>query len=563
VNRKVNQNNKYELQNSYLSLTLFHMGVPGLFSYLSKRYNKPFMHRKNTSDSIPESLSIDNLLIDGNALLHPVARGYYFAKQRKTGNVKPKPKTDEECYKLISEAVITIIRRANPKKKVVFGIDGSVPFAKSAEQRKRRFGAVSQSSGTTSFNTSQISVATPWMMRLHKYLLNAVRNWAIEFPNVEMVYESFLVPGECEHRLVDTVREGTTDETYMVHGSDADIISLLLLCKEHTTYILRDRVDERVNECCVIDIQELKTALLTDYLPEVKYKGGDRVMHSVGNDDRLNSLIFVWYLVGMDFLPRCPSLEIFNGGMDLIANTIYQTLKTHGSIVNTVFKRGEVDYEINKKALITWLRIVSTHDKELIHRKAKAKCLVPDSILEKFTTIDYECNVQVDVLEYKNAYNAAKFPSDGELLKASKNYLDGLQWTFMYYTKGVPSWTWCYSYHYSPWADDLATALSDRDYRFPKFTRDKSEPFPEYLQLLFILPPQSFHLLPKELRGIKDELPEMFPESVEKDEEGVEREWEIKSLTPFVDWKLVKELYMKKFPYTIDPKNARVSVKCE
>jgi 5'-3' exonuclease len=553
------------------------MGVPGLFSFLNKRYDTPFNNLANTSSNVPDSITVHNLLIDGNALLHPVARGYYFAKVvqpkvRKTGNnhvitpkITPPLKTDKECFRLISEAVVTIIMRSHPIKKVVFGVDGSVPFAKSAEQRKRRFGAISQSSDLdpNAFNTSQISVATPWMVKLHKFLLNEVRHWAILFPGVEIVYESYLVPGECEHRLVDMIRNGPIDQTYMVHGSDADIISLLLLCWNHYTYILRDRVDGKIDECCVIDIPVLRRKLISDYLPEIRYRGKDKRELIVVDHERLNSIVFIWYLVGMDFLPRCPSLEIFNGGMDFIAQTMYEVMSKFGSFVKNIKTQENPEYVINKQALIIWLKTVGKYDSELINKKAKAKCLVPDSILERHTVLGTDCNPHVNVESYKQDYNSSKFPNTGDLQKACKSYLDGLQWTFLYYTNGVPSWTWHYPYHYSPWVDDLATALASPEYSFPKFTRDKSEPFPEHMQLLFILPPQSFHLLPEPLRCIKDELPEMFPESIETDEEGIQREWEAKSLAPFVDWKIVKEKYFEHFPYTISRDNASLIVTCK
>ena len=552
------------------------MGVPMLYSYLSKKYemrvSKPIIKLENTKSKVPEYIRVDNLFIDLNATLHPVARGYYFAKPRRTGSAKSNEKTDEECFRLISEECISIISRAHPRKKVVLGIDGSVPFAKSAEQRKRRFAGVSQtpespeaSKGSPRFNTSQISVATPWMMKLHKFLLNETRHWATLFPNVEIVYESYLVPGESEHRLVDMVRKAPIEETCMIHGSDADIISLLLLCWRHYTYIFRDRVDGLTDESSIIDIPRLRAYLLSDYLPEMRYRSKDKREIVVSANERINSLVFIWYLVGMDFLPRCPSLEIFNGGMDFIAQTMMDTMCRFGSFITTVpsKKEGEEpELVINKQALIIWFKMVGKNDSTLIHRKAKAKCLTPDSILQKHTTLGSDCEVYVNVSNYKQEYNSSKFPNTGDLQKACKNYLDGLQWTFLYYTKGVPSWTWHYPHHYSPWVDDLATALSDPSYSFPKFTRDKTKPFPEYMQLLFILPPQSFHLLPKELHCIKDELPEMFPESVKTDDEGAEREWEIKSLAPFVDWKLVKEKYIEKFPYTISNHNASISVIC-
>ena len=143
------------------------------------------------------------------------------------------------------------------------------------------------------------------------------------------------MPGESEHRLVDMVRKAPIEETCMIHGSDADIISLLLLCWRHYTYIFRDRVDGLTDESSIIDIPRLRAYLLSDYLPEMRYRSKDKREIVVGANERINSLVFIWYLVGMDFLPRCPSLEIFNGGMDFIAQTMMDTMFRFGSFITT------------------------------------------------------------------------------------------------------------------------------------------------------------------------------------------------------------------------------------
>lgn len=522
------------------------MGVPGLFSYLAKRYPEAIHQLSNCSS--PVNIPIDHFLIDGNALLHPVARGYYFAKvkRRLTKVVQETPpiKTDQECYELIGKTVEELIGRVHPLKSVVFGIDGAVNIAKSAEQRKRRFGSASAKK-EGQFDTCNISVATPWMKKLHTFLEKEVWRWGFNFPGIEITYDSYLVPGECEHRLVEVVRRVPPEESCMVHGSDADIISLLLATHRDNCYILRDRTDEGRTESAIIDITRLRRCLLDDYIPQVR---------RVSDEARLNSMIFVWYCVGMDFLPRCPSLEIFNGGMELIANTMGEIMKKYGAIVSHDAKGKLI---INKIALARWFMLVSTHDSAVLKRKAEGFGFTPDPLLQECTTLTHD-GTFVNVGKYHQLYNENKFSGRGELQKACKEYINGLYWTFLYYTKGVPSWSWFYPYHYSPWAGDIADALISPRHSWPRFKR--GEPVPETLQLLFILPPQSFDLLPKELRGLAKKYPEMFPEEVEIDDRGIEREWEAKHLTPFVDHKLLYEEYMELYPYR-STKTPSVTVK--
>ena len=69
--------------------------------------------------------------------------------------------------------------------------------------------------------------------------------------------------------------------------------------------------------------------------------------------------------------------------------------------------------------------------------------------------------------------------------------LPGLVWVLRYYYDGVASWNWFYPYHYAPLVSDLIQTTSF-DFKF-----DLNAPFTPLAQLLGVLSPLSYKLLPK------------------------------------------------------------------
>lgn len=519
------------------------MGVPLLYSSLAKNYPRCVKKYKNTKASITADYTIDTLLIDGNACLHPVARGYYFSsdtkpKQRLCGSRQLIPstvvKTDEECYQRVLDFIEELYLRVRPSK-FVFAIDGVVNISKSAEQRKRRFLSSSLAPPTSTFDTTNISVGTPWMKKLHEFLVKGFVELGFKYINTNFIYQSYLNEGEGEHRLIDYIRNvNNDDEKCMIHANDADVIPLMLGLHRPNCYILRDRVDDNNDQCSVIDISQLRYELIHNYLPYCP---------NVSDTDKINSIIFIWYLVGNDFLPRCPSLEIYNNGLEDMATSLHKTMIKYGSIVDSSKKSSGFSFEINVPALVFWMKDVATRDIVVLQRKATNQKYVSDKLLLRYTKSD-TTRFFVEEEGYKSAYNKKHFSDN--LDNACKEFVNGLWWTFEYYTHKSPSWTWYYPYHYSPWILDIASFIESPNFVIPSF--ELGEPVPEELQLLYILPPKSFKLLPEPLRHLKDKYPEMFPTTIEIDRDGIENEWEAKVLLPFADFELLKQEYIKCFP---------------
>ena len=128
--------------------------------------------------------------------------------------------------------------------------------------------------------------------------------------------------------------------------------------------------------------------------------------------------------------------------------------------------------------------------------------------------------------------------------KLFNTYLEGLQWILHYYYYGIKSWKWYYPYYYAPMISDLQFIKLNNNVNnlIDIFEKDNSEPFNPYQSLLFILPKQSFNLLPNCYRNIPNIIPEYFPDKVEIDYNGKVASYEALLLLPFLDDKKMLEL---------------------
>ena len=76
------------------------------------------------------------------------------------------------------------------------------------------------------------------------------------------------------------------------------------------------------------------------------------------------------------------------------------------------------------------------------------------------------------------------------------NYLEGLEWTFKYYTEGCPHWRWKYNYHYPPLFADLVNRIPSFETEFINEKVGINRPFNPNTQLAYVIPPWNHNLLP-------------------------------------------------------------------
>ena len=101
-------------------------------------------------------------------------------------------------------------------------------------------------------------------------------------------------------------------------------------------------------------------------------------------------------------------------------------------------------------------------------------------------------NVIIPVL-----FNCNNVKLNNTLKNICTNYIEGLEWTFKYYTIGCYDWSWKYNYAYAPLLSDLSIFIPyfNTEY-FPTISKNVINP---YTQLAYVLPQDSLHLLPENI----------------------------------------------------------------
>ena len=257
-------------------------------------------------------------------------------------------------------------------------------------------------------------------------------------------------------------------------------------------------------------------------------------------------------MVGNDFVPQIPTLEIMEGGIDIMLDVYKNVCSEYGHL--TVKRQGLLRF--NKKVLEVFLGTIAQYEKGTIEEKLnKKESFFPDVLLEKHTTIGSD-GYHVNLEEYRQAYYNEKL--DGANIKTvCHNYLEGLQWVLSYYTSGISSWSWFYEYHYAPYPRELTKYI--KTFRFSVYP--PSRPLLPFQQLLAVLPPQSAPLIPLPLRDLvtteNSPLKTFYPKEFCVDLSGKRKEWEGIVILPFVDFSLLKSAYLSKIDEVPDQVNRR------
>lgn len=481
------------------------MGIPGLFAWLIKKYSKILLLNNISNKN-------DILFIDANCLFHPICN---------------KTKNESEMINNIILYLDNLIKTVNPLLYTYISVDGVPPNAKICQQRKRRFKSVydeinrnnikiKHNKEVNNWSSINITPGTLFMEQLHNSIKEHYKN------NRKIIYSSFYEEGEGEHKIMNHIRKSNNileNKQIIIYGLDADLIVLSLKLMEYkfkNIYLLRDNIHINyldVNKLLLKLNEELNTFSLVDNTENKFFY--------------LNDIIFLTYLLGNDFLPRLPTINIKREGGDII-------LDLYISIYNKYLKKlVNDDYSINEIFLTDIFKSLSKNELEYF------KIPDRDQVRYNFNS-DYEKDIwiyettmdnsidnfilnplKLDEIKYKYySYFFKSYEHQEETINdLCRFYIEGLIWILEYYIKGCRNWLWYYPYDHIPFASDIYVFLLNNKTFINKIKHNESHPIDIQKQLKIVIPPQHKNILKKEDQKIYEllEYVEQYPTNYKLD----------------------------------------------
>jgi 5'-3' exonuclease len=494
------------------------MGIPSYFSYIVKNYPK-IIKRFIPSNN----LQVDNLYLDSNSIIYDA---YY--------KINPETLTESVSQHIINKVILKIEEYINiiqPSKTVIIAFDGVAPVAKLEQQRTRRYKSWYQNEITKNifgnkkpdvWNTASITPGTKFMSELNNsislHFSKSQKNSSGSELNIIVSGSSEC--GEGEHKLYDFIRKNKEkhfSETTIIYGLDADLIMLsinhLSVCPN--LYLFRETphfiqsIDNSLDPDAfyLIDIPTFASSISL-YMNNQEDLSEEN--KKLVNINKLYDYIFMCFMLGNDFMPHFPAINIRTGGTDKLLNAYRATIDFKESILTN---NGT---KINWSLYAKFIKFLANQEDEYIiteykQRNSREKRGAPETTPEekfaKFENIplyDRELEKYINPFKpywrsryYKALFNIHNENANEQIRDICINYLQGLEWTMKYYTTGCPDWRWKYKYNYPPLLSDLIKYIPVFDTEF--VSTKPASPVSELVQLCYVLPRSSLTLLPNNL----------------------------------------------------------------
>jgi len=465
------------------------MGIPSFFIHIVKN------HRNIIQTFVKNKQPVDNLFLDSNSIIYDAVR---------SANSTSVPIIIQK----VIEKIELYISQIAPKGIIMIAFDGVAPVAKLEQQRTRRYkswyqneisNSILEKNTMDAFNTASITPGTLFFKELNAAMVAYFKD-AKKYHAKQIIISTSDECCEGEHKIFAYLRDHQAeqrDKTHVVYGLDADLIMLsinhlpvcpsIYLFRETPEFIQSVDATLEPNNTYLLDIPELVKKLPL-------------------SNNSLYDYIFLCFFLGNDFLPHFPAINIRTGGID-------KMMEAYNAVI------GEKEFLTDGKT-IHWNHVfkvvhyLAEREEEFFQKETKLrdkreKFRYPtETPQQKMTKFDAIPNYERDLEKYINPFQSkwreryykALFPESVDVHAVCVNYLEGLEWTMKYYTTGCPDWRWCYKYNYPPLLQDLIQYIPTHDNGHCEFVLYKEpRPVTSLVQLCYVLPTKSLHLLPEKL----------------------------------------------------------------
>jgi 5'-3' exoribonuclease 1 len=585
---------------------------------------------------LEELVDVDYFYLDMNGIIHPCTHG---------NNQEEIVVLDETAmFKRIFLYVDRLYKLVQPSKVLYLAVDGTAPRAKMNQQRARRFRAakdaemlqselvarsnmmsssssqkkqlLSSTSGKR-FDSNCITPGTDFMLKLSL----ALQRWVQYKMETDIFWKGGAtvilsgpdVPGEGEHKVMDFVRlhqslAGTSPYytpggIHVLYGLDADLIMLGLVTHEPNFMLLREKMSvvmagrnnkggysKKKKDMLQYDKNDFEILELSSFrqMLAIQFRKFADVLENYNLERIIDDFVFTCMMVGNDFLPHVPHLEIDSGALSMMMSNYIDLLPEWGGYLTHREK-------IHPVRLEQFLYQLSIYEEEHFQRRGFEEnepgwklptveretdpedfygtyhtgqptpaCAVPahrkDSVPPPMVAVPMVAtgnrafrrqHPNSHSRSYRDFYYETKLgwkPEERchtlyQRRAHVREYLEGLHWNLNYYHNGCRSWDWYFPYLYAPLCTDMVNLSEfyteiDAD-GFATFEFGASTPFPNLAQLLSVLPPQSSDLLPPPLAELmvhpSSPLVPFYPQDFTSDPNGKRMAWEAVVQIPFIE----------------------------
>ena len=480
------------------------MGIPSFFSHIVKKHSECIKQ-------IDNKFIIDYLFLDANSIIYDSM----YKLLKNTNN-------PDNMTKNIIEATIQKIQEyitsLNPQQLCYVAFDGNPPVAKLQQQRNRRYQSkmndtianIINETEITKWDSAQITPGTLFM----NSLMNSIRNHKfICHLDCKFYLSDSNQPGEGEHKIFDYIRLNknsiSNESNIIIYGLDADLIMLSLnhlylsdnifLFRETPHFISQINSDLKPDELYSINIYELGNNI---------YRHMKTYTETHENKQQtIKDYIFLTLILGNDFIPHSPSVNIRKNGIDLLLDTYKQLFGTN---TKTLISNNKVQWNSVRKILISLAnneldRIKQEHKERDKYSNRTIQTKTCEEKLKKFELLpSYSRDTENYINPFEKGWQHRYYKklcdidSENSIRLMCINYFEALEWTYEYYSIGCKDWRWSYKYAYAPLLSDMIKYVSyfNVDY----LSHKNKTPINTNVQLAYVLPKESINLIPKQLQ---------------------------------------------------------------